>query len=118
MADEWRSYKIMRKKYIPLTNDEVRVMLEYVTDYERKNWASVGMALKHDGYPFEIWREWSFRDPEGRWRENTSETQWKSFKRNSGNVVTLGSIVMQAKQNGWKRDAAAQTNMAPLTHTK
>lgn len=106
------------KKYKRLSNDEVRTMLQYVPDYERENWRNVGMALNHDGYPFEIWREWSLQDPEGRWKEHESENQWKSFKRTSGNVVTLGSIIRQAQQNGWERNTVIPAHMDPLNYVE
>ena len=105
-----------RRSFTKLNNDEVRYMLTYVTDFRRDNWRNVGMALKLDNYPFEIWEEWSKRDPDDKWKERDSVSQWRSFKRAEGNVTTLGTVIRQAKQNGWRHDAAVPADMSPLTY--
>ena len=45
-------------------------------DYE--TWAEVGMALHHEGYAMDVWREWSKRDIK-RYRERDFERKWRGF---------------------------------------
>ena len=96
-----------------LTHEEIRRALKYVSDYSRDNWIRVGMALKLAGYPFEIWREWSEADPGHVWKDREGMQQWRSFKKDSGKVVTLGTVIGQAKQNGWKREAISSAEKLP-----
>lgn len=96
-----------------LSNDEIRHALTFVSDYSRSNWVHIGMALKLAGYPFEIWREWSEADSTHTWKEREGVQQWRSFKKESGNVVTLGTVISQAKENGWKRDGRSSAEKLP-----
>lgn len=96
-----------------LTHEEIRHALKYVSDYSRDNWIRTGMALKLAGYPFEIWREWSEADPGHVWKDREGLQQWRSFKKDSGQVVTLGTVIGQAKRNGWKRSTTPSAEPLP-----
>lgn len=96
-----------------LTHEEIRRALKYVSDYSRDNWIRTGMALKLAGYPFEIWREWSEADPGHVWKDREGMQQWRSFKKDSGQVVTLGTVIGQAKRNGWKRSTTPSAEPLP-----
>jgi hypothetical protein len=66
-----------------------------------EQWAEVGMALHHEGYPVDVWREWSARDAK-RYNERDFESKWRGFGNNSGNPVTGGTIVKLAVDHGWR----------------
>ncbi len=67
-------------------------------DYQE--WLSVGMALKHEGYPLGVWDEWS-RNDGSRYHAGECERKWRSF-RGSSTPVTAGTIVQLAIDRGWK----------------
>ena len=43
---------------------DLREIIEYLNpaELEYQEWVDVGMALKHEGYPMEIWDSWSRND--------------------------------------------------------
>lgn len=87
-------------KHLP--DDVVRNMLGYipVESLIYDQWVSIGMGLKNDNYPFEIWDEWSAKDKrEGQYQgtEGTRE-KWDSFDKEG---YTLGTVKDLAKKNGW-----------------
>ena len=63
-------------------------------------WVVVGQGLHHEGYPVEVWVDWSRRDPE-RFKPGECEKKWKGFGHETGEPVTGGTIVMMAKARGW-----------------
>lgn len=65
-------------------------------DYSQ--WAEVGMALKFEGYPCDVWDDWSRRDF-GRFHEGECYKKWRTFKRDEG--VTGGTIYHLAVEQGW-----------------
>ena len=77
-------------------------LLEYIDpaflDYQE--WVNVGMALKHEGYSVFDWENWSSRDS-GRYHPGECEKKWKTFQESSFSIVTGGTIVKMAKDNGW-----------------
>lgn len=79
----------------------VPAALEYldpaVLDYGE--WAEVGMALHAEGYPADVWEEWSRRDP-ARFHPGECARKWRSFG-NSPSKVAGGTIVQMARERGW-----------------
>jgi len=67
-------------------------------DYQE--WCSVGMGLKESGYTAADWDEWSRRDI-SRYHAGDCFKKWDSF-RGTGKPVTAASIVMMAKEHGYK----------------
>lgn len=69
-------------------------------DYQ--DWVNVGMALRHEGYNFSVWDDWSKRDP-ARYHSGECQRKWNSF-HGSNSPVTGGTIVQIAKDHGWMPD--------------
>ena len=69
-----------------------------VADLSYTDWVSIGMALKHEGFPCSVWEEWSRNDP--RFKDGECEKKWNSFS-SDGNPVTGGTIVMIANRYGF-----------------
>ena len=63
-----------------------------------QDWVNVGMALKQEGYPCEVWDSWSQRD--SRYRAGECERKWRGFN-GSAVPVTGGTIVQLAREQGW-----------------
>ncbi len=63
-------------------------------------WAQIGMALHHEGYPCSVWEDWSVRDA-ARFHEGECEKKWRTFGKNGGEPVTGGTLVTIAKAHGW-----------------
>ena len=66
-------------------------------DYQ--DWLNVGMALKHEGFTCGVWDDWSRPDP--RYKEGICWKKWDTFKEEAGSIVTGGTIIEFARQNGW-----------------
>ena len=62
-------------------------------------WMTVGMALKQEGFPCDVWDEWSRNDR--RYHPGEWARKWNTF-HGSGTPVTGATIVQMAKQRGWK----------------
>lgn len=76
-------------------------IIEYIDpgSLNYQEWCSVGMALKHEGYPVEIWDQWSRKDF-GRYHTGECEKKWRSFA-GSSSPVTGGTIIQMAMEHGW-----------------
>ena len=74
---------------------DLREIIEYLNpaELEYQEWVDVGMALKHEGYPMEIWDSWSRND--SRYHLGECERKWNTF-RGSNSPVTAGTIVQLA----------------------
>lgn len=77
-------------------------IIEYLNpaELDYQEWLNVGMALKHEGCPMEVWDEWS-RNDGSRYHAGECERKWRSF-RGSSTPVTAGTIVQLAIDHGWK----------------
>lgn len=77
-------------------------LLDYIDpamlDYQE--WINVGMALKHEGYLSGDWDRWSSRDS-GRYHPGECSQKWDTFNEDTLTIVTAGTIVKMAKDNGW-----------------
>lgn len=73
-------------------------------------WLQVGMALQHEGYPYEVWEEWS-RNDSARFHEGECARKWKSFQGNS-DPVTGATITQMAKTRGWSSKKKSEPDRA------
>lgn len=65
-----------------------------------QDWTNVGMALKHEGIPADVWEQWSAQDT-GRYHPGECMKKWESFRESAIKLVTAGTLVDMAKQGGW-----------------
>lgn len=85
------------------SDSDVRGMLTHLDpDMAYDDWIAVGMALHHGGYGMNIWESWS--QGGRKFQRGVCRQHWRSFK-DSGNVVTMGTLVDMAQVNGWVPDA-------------
>ena len=59
------------------------------TNYQE--WCNVGMALKLEGFDWQVWDDWS--RPDSRYRPGNCEKKWQSFHAATASPVTGGTIV-------------------------
>lgn len=60
------------------------------------------MALKHEGYTFEVWDAWSRQDTK-RYKGNGGMLKkWNGFGDNTSNLVKGGTVVDMARSYGWE----------------
>ena len=80
-------------------------LLEYIppTQLDYLDWVSVGMALKQEGYGFDVWDTWSQQD--SRYNPREMESKWESLGHSKDTPVTGAFITMKAKENGWTSSA-------------
>ncbi|MDV7679356.1 AAA family ATPase [Erysipelothrix rhusiopathiae] len=64
-------------------------------------WVQVGMALKHEGYSAYDWDLWSSKDTE-RYKPGECYLKWETFNEQAGTVVTGGTIVQLARDQGFE----------------
>ena len=81
------------------TVDQAREVLSYLSADDREDWVNVGHAMKHEGLPFSLWKEWSSKsaayDP-----SEDMQARWDGFNPDGG--ITWASVVYKAQQNGYK----------------
>ncbi len=75
------------------SNNQILDVLELIdpTECNYSEWYQVGAALKAEGFNVEVWIDWSAKDP-SRFNERACYKKWESFKRESGQMVTAGTI--------------------------
>ena len=78
---------------------ELTECLKYIrpADLDYQTWVNVGMALKHEGFPCDVWDDWS--RPDSRYHSGECAKKWESFGGNP-NPVTGATIVRLAKERG------------------
>ena len=77
--------------------------LAYIDPDPYDVWLTVGMALKHEGYGWETWDEWSRGS--SKYQEGVCERKWRSFNEgNAGEPATGGTIDHLARLGGWSDD--------------
>ena len=69
---------------------DLQEIIEYIhpADLTYQEWVNVGMALKHEGYPVDVWDRWSQRDA-GRYHAHECEKKWRGFHGSSSPVTAL-----------------------------
>lgn len=78
---------------------ELTECLKYIApaDLDYQTWVNVGMALKQEGYPCDVWDSWS--RPDSRYHSGECAKKWESFN-GASNPVTGATIVQLAKERG------------------
>jgi hypothetical protein len=101
----------------------LRSALKAIPAVDYRIWIRIGMALHHlewdrsDGTSigFDIWDEWSATCPE-KYARGATERVWQGLSRDSGPMVTDGTIFHMAFERGWTgddmRSAKADANEA------
>ncbi len=84
--------------------DNVILALQYLNpaDLDYDSWLRIGMALKNEGYPVEVWENWS--KGEVRYHPGECEKKWATFDGYIGPKVGGGSIIQMARDRGWRSD--------------
>lgn len=72
-------------------------MLSYINpDCPYDEWLKIGMALKTEGQPFQVWDDWSSRG--SKYNQGEMQSKWDGFRRND---VTGGTIYHIACSYGY-----------------
>ncbi|HRH12858.1 MAG TPA: PriCT-2 domain-containing protein, partial [Azonexus sp.] len=86
--------------------DRIREALQFIDASDRETWLRMGMAIKSKlaDTGFDVWEAWSLQAESF----NTKDARdvWKSIR--AGGKVTLGSLIHEAKANGWRDDGGHQ----------
>lgn len=91
---------------------EIRSALASINpDCSREDWIHAGMAIKWAGeqtynpdQAFAVWNGWSSQGHKYP-GDRAITAQWRSFRSEKNQVVTLGTLFHLATQNGWVRPA-------------
>lgn len=78
----------------------VSKLLEYIpaADTTYTEWLQIGQALHTEGFPVDVWDEWSQND--SRYHPGECESKWKGFDASEG--ITGATITQMAKDRGWE----------------
>lgn len=71
-----------------------------------QEWAQVGMALKHEGFPVSVWDDWSAQDAT-RYHAGECVKKWESFREEAMSAVTGGTVYFMAQARGWQPPRSA-----------
>ena len=83
--------------------DPILDKLNYISSDDYQTWLLVGMSLRHEGFGWEVWDEWSRSSP--KYQEGVCERKWRSFNElNAGQPATGGTIDHLARLGGWSED--------------
>lgn len=80
---------------------DLKELLPYIdpANLDYQEWIDVGMALHHEGFPCDVWDDWSRND--SRYHPGECARKWAGFGHGGGDPVTGGTIVQMAKDRGW-----------------
>ena len=79
---------------------DLRPLLDHIppSQLDYQDWLAIGMALHHEGYPCEVWDDWSRSDT--RYHPGECSRKWGTFGHGDG-TVTGGTIYEFARRFGW-----------------
>ena len=95
------------------TKQRILEVLPFISAADYETWIHVGMALCNEGFPFEVWDEWSRytdqRTGEAYYNYNSAETayKWKSFQSgrnrwNRGTIFRLANLANDTSQENYE----------------
>ena len=88
------------KQFPAASAERAREYLRQIpADCDYDTWFKAGCALKHEGLPYEVFREWSATAP-GKFDENECRRQWENISDDKENLISLGTLRWLAGQNG------------------
>ena len=74
--------------------------LDYISpDADYQTWLNVGLACHHSNVPLDVWDTWSKKGT--KYKASETAKKWQTFGNYAGRKVSWGTIVHQAKQNGY-----------------
>ena len=80
--------------------------LDYIpNDCDYETWRNIGMAIKHAGFGVDVFQKWTGgrrKRSTGEWVDEDILSHWGRFNRSTGSIVTWGTVVFIAKENGYK----------------
>lgn len=86
--------------------------LSYIPADEYYDWLSVGSALKHGGFPFEVFDEWS--QTSDKYNASDAWYKWeKGFDR-----IPFDYIITTAQRNGWQAPADVKSKFRKKQRAK
>lgn len=80
--------------------DDIGGVLNYIPCDDYNTWVKVGMALKHEGYPCSLWDDWSRGS--NKYKAGNCEKKWTTFNEATADIVTGGTIIKWATDNGYR----------------
>ncbi|WP_339514480.1 DUF5906 domain-containing protein [Pseudomonas sp. RL_15y_Pfl2_60] len=83
---------------IPVTLQDLPVLLEFISASDRDTWVQVGMGIKAEfgGDGWDAWNTWSQSDKD--YKSSDAESVWKSFRKSG---TGFGTVLKLALDNGW-----------------
>ena len=120
LLDHWQALLTTVEPVKPATTDELvtevnwseieSVLSVISSDCSRDQWIEVGMALHWAAAHtdsmdkgLELWNRWSAQAPAKYPGEREIGVQWRSFRADKGQTVTLGSLYHLARAAGWTK---------------
>lgn len=86
---------------IPVSLEDLRVLLRFIPASDRETWVQVGMGIKAEfgGDGWDAWDTWS-QSGTG-YKLSDAKSVWKSFRKGG---TGLGTVIKLAMDNGWTPD--------------
>jgi hypothetical protein len=99
--------------HAPFFGELLEQALETIPADDYQQWIEVGMALHRwdEEAGLDFWDAWSQSSTQ---YDGTCEEKWSTFDDDHKPVVTWGTILRRARENGWDRDNAFVTALAGL----
>jgi putative DNA primase/helicase len=87
-------------RHMPVAPGTVESALQFINADNYETWFKIGMALKYNGYPLELWDAWSATS--SKYEAGACAAKWESFKPSPDRKkpVGLGTIFHMARQGG------------------
>jgi predicted P-loop ATPase len=98
--------------YGPISLDQIKKILSFLTEDDYDSWISVGMAINQH-YPdeegFEVWHEWS-KELDGYTGREDCWYKWNQIEPTPGGL-TVGTLIYKAKARGYRPPGSASPSL-------
>ena len=86
---------------IPVSLEDLRVLLRFITATDRDTWVQVGMGIKAE-FGLDGWDAWDTWSQSGTgYKLSDAKSVWKSFRKSG---TGFGTVIKLAMDNGWTPD--------------
>ncbi|MYF99904.1 hypothetical protein F4212_12365 [Candidatus Poribacteria bacterium] len=119
VALDWRAYDVSDSEVSTKQNWNNTIdlsVLDYLRGNDYDDWLRVGMALHHAGIPLDIWDSWSRKFDN--YETGGCAAKWSTFGKTSVPPVTFGTLVVLARENGYKPKSTSKSKQQKETKKK
>lgn len=121
VALDWRAYDVSDAETYTESNQDKKTavdlsVLDYLCGNHYDDWLQVGMALHHAEVKLNVWDSWSRKFD--KYETKACAAKWETFGKTTTQPVTFGTLVMRAKEKGYKPKSTSKPKKRKTSQNK